>query len=138
MSMKKLVYCATPSRLAHLADEITKYVSDLGFAPLHPFPALPRKFYEDGHIGRDGTMEICLGLVEFCPLFLLFGISEGTLLELKRAISLGKPIVLIDGFDSERDNFYENLKEKHANPLKELKWVSKENIEEVKLLLSPA
>ena len=136
--MKKLAYCATPSRLEPLTQEIIDYAAGLGLAPFHPFPAFPRRHFEDGHVGRGGTIEICLKMVEICPLFLLFGISEGTLLELKHAIKFGKPIALVDGFDPERESFYSRLAEKHEYPLKGLQWIKKDNIEEIKRLLSTA
>ncbi len=139
MTSELLAYCATPSRLAHLTDEIIDYVLyRVERLPLHPFPILPRRLYEDGPIGRERTMKVCLRLVDHCDALLLFGVSEGTMREVTRAIYRGKPIALIDGFDPERETFYEKLKAKFNNPLDKFEWVSRDDPEKVKRLLSTA
>ena len=96
----ELVYCATPSRLTSKAQEIADYVSKRGYSPLQPLIKYPRKDYEDNpQIGREQTMQYCLADVEQCKEFWLFGISKGTVRELKEAIELQKAIRLITQFD---------------------------------------
>ena len=119
----KLVYCATPSRLAHLAIDIMDYVSDKGYVPFQPLIALPREFCEEGNAGRDGAIDICLAFVETCPKFWLFGISEGTLKEIIRALEIERKPRLINGFDTEREKFYAELGPKFGYPLKGLSWL---------------
>jgi hypothetical protein len=98
----QLVYCATPSRLSHLAEDISQYTHEKGYAPLQPLTALPRQHFEDNpQVGREKTMGYCLEIVDWCKEFWLFGISKGTVREFLSAIDSRKPIRLITGFDSE-------------------------------------
>ena len=94
-SMAKLIYCATPSRIANVTSDILKYVSDSGQAPLHPFCALPYEFFEGGKIGREKTIEFCLRLIDAADELWLFGVSKGTLIELNYAHDIGTPIQLL-------------------------------------------
>ena len=116
----KLVYCATPARLAYKKKEIMENVVKQGYAPFHPFQAFPREFFEDGLVGREKTMEFCRRSIEICDEFWLYGISDGTLNELNYAICLNKPIRLFLEFDPEWKKFYENLKSKYDNPLERI------------------
>lgn len=50
--MSKLVYCASPSRLVHRVKDIMDFVTDQGYAPLHPFQALPYERFE-GNPGSE-------------------------------------------------------------------------------------
>lgn len=117
-----LVYCATPSRMAHRKDEICDHIVKQGFLPFHPFYAFPYKFYE-GHpkVGRKKTMKTCLDAIENCEEFWLFGVSEGTLEELVHSIKIGKKVKLfMDLFDPEWRNFYRDLGFKYGDPLREI------------------
>lgn len=62
--MTKLIYCATPSRLVHRSNDIMDFVTEQGYAPLHPFQALPcERFEGNTRIGRAKSMEWCCRLV---------------------------------------------------------------------------
>jgi hypothetical protein len=82
-----LVYAATASRLGAQTEEIMLCISNQGLAGLHPFNALPYRHFEGGAVGRQQTLEYCLRLIDISDEFWLFGISEGTLLELKHFVS---------------------------------------------------
>ena len=85
-----LVYAATPSRLTSYVDDIMQFVTDQGFACLHPFKALPYEYYEGGKVGRDKTLVHCCRLVEVCDEFWVFGISKGVLTELRHVFQFNK------------------------------------------------
>jgi hypothetical protein len=85
-----LVYTACPSRLADRTGEILTFVAGQGQAPLHPFQALPYKFFEGGLPGRERTLNWCCRLVDICDEFWLFGLSDGTKFELEYLIQQGR------------------------------------------------
>jgi len=87
-STKKLIYCATPTRLSSKKAQIMDYVTQRGFGPFHPLQAFEYERFEGGPIGRDKTIEFCCRAIEICDEFWLFGISEGTLMELSYVINL--------------------------------------------------
>ncbi|MBS3149465.1 hypothetical protein J4455_02105 [Candidatus Woesearchaeota archaeon] len=107
--------------MSNLTETIVDYVAKEGYAPLHPFLAMPYKYFEGGIVGRNKTIEYCFRLVDICPHFWLFGISEGTLEELSRAQSSDKifrfPFL---HFDPEWNEFYQNLASKYGDPLANL------------------
>ncbi len=117
--MSKLIYCATPSRLVNKIDEIMDFVTNRGYAPLHPFQALPYDRFEgNSEIGRTKSMEWCLRLVDVSDEFWMFGVSIGTLDEVTHAIKIVKPVTLhFDGFDPKWEKFYKELGHKYGNPL---------------------
>lgn len=116
--MTKLVYCATPSRLSDMKEDILHYVDKNGFAPLHPFSALPYELFEGGNVGREKTLEYCLRLVDACDEFWMFGVSDGTLEEFFYSYTIGKPInFLMDKFDPNWKGYYKQLKGKKPNDL---------------------
>lgn len=99
---KKLIYCATPSRIAGNKTAIMNLVTSKGHGPFHPFQAFEYERFEGGPIGRIATIEMCLRAVDLCDGFWMFGISQGTLIELRRALSQRKSINLfIKEFDPE-------------------------------------
>ena len=108
----KLVYCATPSRIAKKSNEITSFVSKLGLAPLHPFLALPYEFFEGNPIiGREKSMNYCCKLIDICDIFCLFGPSKGTsVIELPYALAKGKIIAYDKSFDENWEEYIEKLK----------------------------
>ncbi len=62
--MSKLIYCATPSRLVHRIKDIMDFVTNQGYAPLHPFQAFPYERFEGNpKIGRSKSIEWCLDLL---------------------------------------------------------------------------
>ncbi len=101
MMRPKLVYCATPARMSNRMDEIIEFTSGRGYAPMHPFKALPYEYFEGNpNVGRKYTMKYCIKLIDVCDEFWMFGVSEGTLDELSYAIKINKPIKLfLDAFD---------------------------------------
>ena len=117
MAKVQIGYCAIPSRLRLVAERASTWVIELGQAPFNPFRAFPSDQFEDGPIGREETMRICVRAVEFCDTFHLFGISEGTVMyELKRALELKKPIhIHVKDFDFPWDFYLKKLKESHLS-----------------------
>lgn len=68
------------------------FVINQGFAPLHPFIALPYKYFDDGYFTKEETMNYCLKLVEICEELWAFGESDGVLMEKEYAKKSGKVI----------------------------------------------
>ena len=120
--MSKLIYCATPSKLVHKIDEIMDFVTNKGYAPLHPFQAFPYERFEGNKlIGRQKSMEWCLRLVDISDEFWLFGISKGTLEELNYTLKNNKPIKLhMNNFDLDWEKFYRELCSQYDYPLSKI------------------
>jgi hypothetical protein len=115
-----VIYGSMPSRLVDKTDEIMEFVAKMGRACLHPFKALPYKYYEGGVVGRDKTIRVCCKLIHVCDEFGIFGISEGTLIELEHHLEINpdrlRPqplLVFIKEFDPEwriyREKFVERF-----------------------------
>ena len=117
--MSKLIYCATPSRIASKLNDIMDFVTGQGYAPLHPFQAFPYERFEGNPlIGRVKAMEFCLRLIKISDELWMFGVSDGTLEEVVYAKGINKPIkIKFDNFDSEWKRFYQELGQKYGNPL---------------------
>ena len=90
----ELAYCSIPSRIIDRVEEIMDFIQAKKQAPFTPFLAFPVERYEKGPVGRKKTLEFCVRAVTLCDTFHFFGISEGTLLELRQAILKAKPIFL--------------------------------------------
>jgi len=90
-----------------------------GYAPLHPFQALPYERFEgNSRVGRDKSMEFCMRLVDVSDELWMFGISSGTLMEAVHALDIKKPVEFkFEYFDPEWKKFYEELGPKYGNPL---------------------
>ncbi|MBS3056551.1 MAG: hypothetical protein J4473_03905 [Candidatus Aenigmarchaeota archaeon] len=116
--MTKLIFCATPSRLENKKESIMDFVTKQGFGPLHPFQALPLKRFEHGPIGRKKCMEFCLRLIDAADEFWVFGISKGTMQEIKYAAEKRKIIRLFLEWDPDWKKFYEELKKEYGEVLK--------------------
>ncbi|MEM4181862.1 MAG: hypothetical protein QXX68_01775 [Candidatus Pacearchaeota archaeon] len=102
MGQGQLVYCATPSKILHKKEKIMEFVSKKGYAPFHPFQAFPIEYFENKkNIERKKTIEYCLRAIKICDEFWLFGLSEGTLVELNFAKKLKKPIKIIRLFEDD-------------------------------------
>lgn len=119
MSNTALVYCACPARLGDKKKQILDFVASKGKAPLHPFNALPYEYFEGGIVGREATLEACCRLIDVCDEFWLFGISEGTLVELeyfyKKGHEASKKLRFFHKqFDDESEKYTTLLQEKHA------------------------
>jgi hypothetical protein len=78
-----LVYASCPSRLTHLKEQIMQLFAEQGKGCLHPFNALPYEYFEGGVVGREKSLKLCCRLLHVCEEFSIFGVSEGTLLELE-------------------------------------------------------
>ncbi len=119
--MSKLIYCATPSRLAGKTGEIMDFVTNKGYAPLHPFQAFPYERFEGNpNIGRKKTMEWCFRTVEISDEVWLFGISDGTLGESQYGLKIGKLIVPKLQFDSQGRSLYQKLGSKYDLKLRKI------------------
>lgn len=117
--MLQLAYAATPARLKHKIEEIMDYMQEEGQLPFHPFIAFPYERYEgDERVGREPTMTVCCRAIEMCDEFWIFGISEGTLIELTWVLQWNadnptkvKTIRLLhEEFDPEWQKYYEQYK----------------------------
>ena len=117
-----LIYCATPAKLAGKKKEIMDFVTRQRLGPFHPFQAFEYERFEGGPIGREKTMEFRCRAIDICDEFWLFGISEGTLTELRHAIERKKPTRLfLDEFDKNWRKEYKRLKSKFGDPLVKIK-----------------
>lgn len=107
----ELVYCAIPSRMESLSQEIEEYVMHEGKAPFNPLRAFPRQYFEDNCcIGRKRTLVFCKRAIQMCDAFYLFGISQGTsIVELPYARKLKKPITPVTLFDEHWNNYAQEL-----------------------------
>jgi hypothetical protein len=131
MTTPNLVYLACPTRLGRIPDmqmAMIKYAAANGKAPLHPHAAMPEGIYENGHLNRDVTMQLCYRLVDLCDEFWICGISEGVLMELRHFFSSGqhqvKPLVLVAGrFDPEWQEQARKLKPAYADVLLRVKEI---------------
>lgn len=110
----EIVYTSCPSRLIGRKDEIMDFVASRGKGGLHPFNALPYKYFEGGVLGRAKSLEICCRLIDICDEFDIYGISEGTLIELEyflnqnHLLRFSKPLgVYIKEFDEEWQRYYD-------------------------------
>jgi len=120
--MSELIYCATPSRLSQYTDMIMDFVSERSHAPFHPFKAFPfDRFEGNPAVGRDLSMEYCARAVEMCDQFWMFGVSEGTLTEIRKAIGSKKPMeVHLEDWkpgDTDWREHYDTLRQQFGNPL---------------------
>jgi hypothetical protein len=73
--------------MASRADEFEDVVVRQGHAPLNPLRALPYPLFEGGRPGRERTLEWCCRLVDICDQVWLFGISAGTLFEVRHLLN---------------------------------------------------
>ncbi len=97
----KMMYCAIPTRLRHRADEAYALAKKMGFVPVIPFNAGPYEDFEGGLLGRERTIEFMLHIQRFCDTCGFFGISEGTVGELRDALARKQDVRVIYGFDPE-------------------------------------
>ena len=110
--------------MADKRQEIMDFVTRQGLGPFHPFQAFEYERFEGGPIGRSKTMEFCCRAIKICDEFWLFGVSKGTLTELRYVLKLNlwrkrpKPIRLfLDEFDEDWRTEYEKLKGGFNDPL---------------------
>ena len=115
------MYCAIPTRLRHLREPIRRAAQELGYAPVIPFDIGEYEDFEGGSIGRDRTLKFMLHIMEFCDATGLFGISNGTMLELSESLKQQKDIRTFPGFDPEWETQYEKLKSGYNSPLEKLR-----------------
>jgi len=114
----KLIYCATPSRLKEQQERIKDFVEEQGSAPFHPFQTFEYERFEGGAPGREKTMEFCCRAIDISDEFWMFGISEGTLIELCYALEKNKQIKLfLDDFDIDWKKEYAKIKDRFNDPL---------------------
>ena len=92
----KIVYCAIPTKELDRQDEIMLFVINQGCIPFNPHLAFPRKYFEEGKIGRSKTMELCMCSIYWCDEFWYFGKSEGTDIEMQKAKALGMAIKILN------------------------------------------
>ncbi|MDP1719207.1 MAG: hypothetical protein Q8L24_02160 [bacterium] len=112
---EKIMYCAMPTRLQHLAEKIEKIAWESGYAPSIPFNVGPFKYFEGGIIGRPETLRFMIDYMDICGTVGVFGISEGVMGELKAALDKGKKIRVFPGLDPEWDKKYEELEPRYGD-----------------------
>lgn len=100
------------------------FVTGLGFGPFHPFQAFEYERFEGGVIGREKSIEFCLRAIDICDEFWIFGISEGTMIELCYVLKGNlfsknpkKIRLFLDEFDEDWKKEYKKLKEKFGDLL---------------------
>jgi hypothetical protein len=101
------------------------YVTKQGNGPFHPFQAFEYKRFEGGPIKRGKTMEFCCRAIEVCDEFWLFGISEGTLIELAHVTDFNKnnpnePKVIryfYKTYDLKWEEYYKKYRSRFSDPL---------------------
>ncbi|MDE1969966.1 MAG: hypothetical protein KGI50_00060 [Patescibacteria group bacterium] len=112
-----IMYCMIPTRLRGERERARTLSRADGYAPTIPFDIGEFEDFEGGTIGRERTLQFMLHVLSFCDVVGLFGISEGTMIELNRAIALGKTVLLYPDFDPQWNAAYENLKHTYGDPL---------------------
>lgn len=130
---KKLVYIASPARLARLKDTIIDYVERQNNAWIHPFHSLPYEYFEGGGATREETMDFCCALIDMCDELWVMGISDGTLTEIAsflektdRAHQQQSLKILVKAFDPnwkeilQENGEYMQLMKKHKNTLQKI------------------
>ena len=117
----KIMYCAIPTRLRHLREPIRRAARELGYAPVIPFDIGEYEDFEGGSIGRARTLKFMLHVMEFCDTTGIFGISDGTMLEIFESLKQQKEIKTFPSFDPEWGTQYEKLKGKYDSPLEKLR-----------------
>lgn len=115
----KFIFCSTPSRMKHKTKAIMDFVMAQGHAPFHPFMAFESERFDMGPIGRENTLEYCCRIIDACDEMWVFGISEGTLIEMQH-VSKTRPeaIHLHLEFDPGWQKSYEELKPRYGDLLR--------------------
>lgn len=122
MTPGKIMYCAIPTRLRHLSEQIKKMVREYGFTPVVPFDLGPYEDFEGNpRIGRERTLELMLHLMYACDIVGIFGISEGVLGELKGALDIGTEVRVFHGLDPLWEEKYEEYKGRYSDLLARLR-----------------
>ncbi|OGY66689.1 MAG: hypothetical protein A3I24_03365 [Candidatus Harrisonbacteria bacterium RIFCSPLOWO2_02_FULL_41_13b] len=117
----KIMYCAIPTRLRHLREPIRRAARELGYVPVIPFDIGEYEDFEGGSIGRTRTLKFMLHVMGFCDATGIFGVSDGTMLELSESLKQKKDIRTFPSFDLEWETQYEKLKSKYDSPLEKLR-----------------
>jgi hypothetical protein len=124
-----LSYGSTPSRLVSKIEEIMEHTANRGKACVHPFNAFPYLYYEGGILGRQKSMVACCRLIDICGEFAIYGISEGTLIELQYVLDKNtnkdfqRPVeIFVKEFDPEWEKYYEQYYKRFSTALDYLKF----------------
>ncbi len=117
---ERIMYCAFPTRLRHLREQVKKIARACGYAPVIPFDIGDFEDFEGNpRIGRPPTIEFMLHVLgnrkSGCGTLGMFGISDGAMGELERALDAGKPIRVFPDLDPEWNRMYEQLKHKYGD-----------------------
>lgn len=126
---KIIMYCAFPTRLRRNDGPERKYTTlvknrakSWGYAPCIPFDCGDYDDFEGNPmVGREVTLEFMLGVMRACHTVGIFGISDGVMGELKNALEIGRDVHVFHGIDPEWEKYYEELKGKYGDLLKELR-----------------
>lgn len=105
IKLPSLAYCATPTRMREQWKPVMESVLADGDCPLYPFNAIIEE--HSAKLSREQLMSFDFRLVAKSDSLVLFGVSEGTLEELRLARHLGKPVALrYHEFDLEWEKEY--------------------------------
>lgn len=115
------MYCAMPTRLRDLREEVKTIARKWGYAPSIPFDIGEYEDFEGGSIGRKRTIEFMIHVMRFCDTVGIFGISDGVMGEMKSGLDEGKEIRVCYGLDPEWEKYYEQLKDKYGDLLRRLR-----------------
>lgn len=123
---ERIMYCAFPTRLRHLREQVKQIARAWGYAPVIPFDIGDFEDFEGNpRIGRPPTIEFMLhvlgGRKSGCGTLGIFGISDGSMGELKCALDAEKPVRVFPGLDPEWGKMYEQLKCKYNDLLARLR-----------------
>ncbi len=123
---ERIMYCAFPTRLRHLREQIKQIARACGYAPVIPFDIGDFEDFEGNpRIGRPPTIEFMLhvlgGKKNGCGTLGMFGISDGSMGELERALDAGKPIRVFPDLDPDWNKMYEQLRYKYGDLLARLR-----------------
>lgn len=122
----QFAYCATPSDMGCKRREILDAVYSLGLSPIFAGDIVERAYGDDNRrldpaLARKQTMEFLIRFMLQIEVFVLCGISHGTLQELIAALDARKPIYVVLQYQPNWRERYVELKDKYGDPLARLK-----------------
>lgn len=122
MRQGKIMYCAIPTRLRHLREQVRACAMEIGYAAVIPFDVGEYKYFEGNpRIGREKTLRLMITLMKGCDTVGVFGISKGVMSELKCALDCNMEIHVFPDLDHEWEQQYDLLKAEHGDLLKRLR-----------------
>ncbi|MBI2048733.1 MAG: hypothetical protein HYT30_02290 [Parcubacteria group bacterium] len=116
----KIMYCAIPTRIRDRADKARAMARQAGYSPVIPFDVGPYEDFEGGQIGRERTLDFMIKIQRNCDVLGFFGVSDGTMGELKDALDRTQHVRVFRGLDDHWDSEYYKYKMKWGDLLARL------------------